>query len=60
MPTYHYQCPACKDELVAHHGMNETPEYICLCSRPRVRYVRIIKQAPGFQLKGKGWFKDGY
>jgi len=60
MPTYTYHCPVCGDYRDVRHGINEKPEYLCLCSKPARPMDRVITQPPGFQLKGAGWYRDGY
>ena len=60
MPTYDYRCPRCDAEVEIFHGMNEDPEIACDCEDEPVVMLRIISCAPGFVLKGSGWFEDGY
>jgi len=60
MPTYTYQCPECKLEQDVVHGINE--DFVCYCGicEGNPVCVRIISQAPGFQLKGKGWYETDF
>lgn len=58
MPTYEYECQACGHKLEAFQRITETPLVDCpACQKPRLQ--RLIS-ATAFQLKGGGWYKDGY
>lgn len=60
MPTYTYQCPSCKRKEDVVHGIKE--DFICYCGfcEGNPACVRIIDTAPGFQLKGKGWYQTDF
>lgn len=58
MPTYEYECQACGNKLEAFQRITEAPLVDCpACNQPSL--MRIISAA-AFQLKGGGWYKDGY
>jgi putative FmdB family regulatory protein len=58
MPIYEYQCQACEHLFEAWQKMSDSPIRTCpACKRKRVE--RVVSRA-SFQLKGGGWYKDGY
>lgn len=58
MPTYEYECQACGHNMEAVQRITESPLIECpACQKPRLQ--RLIS-ATSFQLKGGGWYKDGY
>jgi len=58
MPTYNYQCDACKHEFEREQRISEPPLKKCpRCGRRRSR--RMITNG-NFILKGGGWYADGY
>lgn len=56
MPLYEYQCEICSniDESIE---KIDTEEIVCLICNNRAK--RIISLS-NFELKGSGWYKDGY
>lgn len=55
MPLVDFQCTKCdtkKEKLVK----DTTELQVCECGYPMVKQIG----KPNFELKGKGWFKDGY
>lgn len=57
MPVYEYECPACEkvhevQQRMADDPLTECPE----CGGP----VKKIMSRSSFQLKGGGWYADGY
>jgi putative FmdB family regulatory protein len=58
MPTYHYQCKACKHEFEEFQGMSEAPLTKCpSCGKKKL--VRIISGA-GLVFKGSGFYLTDY
>jgi len=66
MPTYAYKCPSCKAtrEVIKPMRDSDEPEYCAErgCKDGEGNEKQMTKQigATAFQLKGSGWFKDGY
>lgn len=58
MPVYEYQCPECKVMLEQLEKMNipSNPPVCNVCSVKMEKQISLGR----FELKGKGWFKDGY
>ncbi len=57
MPVYEYECPACEivhevQQRIADDPLQDCPE----CGGP----VKKIMSRSSFQLKGGGWYADGY
>jgi putative FmdB family regulatory protein len=58
MPTYEYGCGACGHAWEAEQRITETALKDCpACGKPEAR--RMISGG-SFQLKGGGWYADGY
>ena len=58
MPIYEYQCQACEHSLDALQKMSDAALTDCpQCGKPALK-----KQlsAPGFRLKGKGWYETDF
>ena len=58
MPTYDYLCEKCGFEFEREQRITEDP--IKTCPECRSRKVKRLLSAPGFILKGGGWYADGY
>ena len=57
MPIYEYECPACLNVFEIFQRMTEEPLSACPdCSGP----VKKLVSVSSFQLKGGGWYADGY
>ena len=58
VPTYEYRCQSCNHEMEAFQSIKDAPLKECpACKAPSLE--RLIS-ATSFQLKGGGWYKDGY
>jgi putative FmdB family regulatory protein len=58
MPIYEYRCQSCGKEMEATQRIVDPPLTECpACHKPALE--RLIS-ATSFQLKGSGWYKDGY
>ena len=57
MPVYEYECPACEVVHEVQQRMADDPLQDCPdCGGP----VKKIMSRSSFQLKGGGWYADGY
>jgi putative FmdB family regulatory protein len=60
MPIYEYFCPKCLERKEILQRRND-PVPLCCCDEGFP--TEMVKQFPSrtsFQLKGGGWFRDGY
>ena len=55
MPLFEFKCPKCKEskEIILKSYLEPLP---CKCGCQMERQVARVN----FELKGDGWFKDGY
>ncbi|MEN8190433.1 MAG: zinc ribbon domain-containing protein [Thermodesulfobacteriota bacterium] len=57
MPVYEYECPACEKVFEVQQRMSDDPLSNCPdCEGP----VKKLVSMSSFQLKGGGWYADGY
>lgn len=58
MPLYEYICTACQHSFEEMQKFSDAPIRKC----PKCGKSKVTKQVSlsGFQLKGSGWYKDGY
>ncbi|MBK7859619.1 MAG: zinc ribbon domain-containing protein [Archangiaceae bacterium] len=56
MPLYEYSCPKCGDFEVLQRITEPALKRHETCGKPVVRKVSVSS----FQLKGGGWYADGY
>lgn len=57
MPVYEYECKACDKVFEVQQKMSDDPLSNCPeCDGP----VKKIMSMNSFQLKGGGWYSDGY
>ena len=57
MPIYDYECTSCCNVFEIFQRMTEDPLITCPdCSGP----VKKLVSMSSFQLKGGGWYADGY
>ncbi|MGK0288898.1 MAG: putative FmdB family regulatory protein [bacterium] len=58
MPLYEYQCVACETEVEVIQKFSDEPLEKCeKCGEDTLKRKTSL---PSFQLKGTGWYKDGY
>lgn len=57
MPIYEYQCLKCKKAHEIIQKMSDRPLKICPSCGGKLEKKMSLS---GFQLKGGGWYKDGY
>ena len=58
MPIYEYQCTGCTHEFEAIQKFSDEPLTICPTCKENFLEKKVSMSA--FQLKGGGWYKDGY
>ena len=58
MPIYEYRCTKCGHELDALQKISEEPLKVC----PACHESTLVKKvsAPGFRLKGGGWYETDF
>jgi putative FmdB family regulatory protein len=58
MPIYEYACKACEHQFEEWQKINDPPVRKCpACGKRRVERLLSLSS---FQLKGGGWYADGY
>jgi putative FmdB family regulatory protein len=58
MPIYDYQCTRCNHQLEALQKFSDAPLLECpACKEPE---LKKILSAPGFRLKGNGWYETDF
>lgn len=58
MPIYEYRCGGCGHEFEEWQKMSDKP--IRKCPSCEARKVERLVSVTSFQLKGGGWYADGY
>ena len=57
MPVYEYECKACENIFEIQQKMADPPLAVCPeCTGPVTKLISMNS----FQLKGGGWYADGY
>ena len=57
MPIYEYECESCKDIIETWQSLSDKPMTTCPSCSGTLK--KLISQS-SFQLKGGGWYADGY
>ncbi len=57
MPIYEYECKACENVFEIQQRMIDDPLKICPDCQGEVKKLVSVSS---FQLKGGGWYSDGY
>lgn len=57
MPIYEYECPACEIVIEVQQRISEDPLSTCPDCGGKVN--KLVSMS-SFQLKGGGWYSDGY
>lgn len=57
MPVYEYQCETCQNIIEVQQGLSDKP--LTTCSACKGTLKKLISRS-SFQLKGGGWYSDGY
>jgi len=57
MPVYEYECESCKKVIEAQQRISDAPLTVCeACGG----HLKKLMSVSSFQLKGGGWYADGY
>lgn len=59
MPLYEYKCKACEKVTEVLQKMEEPPPPHCPHCAAKDSMVKILS-ASSIELKGSGWYRDGY
>jgi putative FmdB family regulatory protein len=61
MPIYEYECESCgyRKEIMIRKPSDEKGSHKLGCDKCKGMMKRVISPS-NFQLKGGGWYKDGY
>ncbi len=57
MPLYEYRCEKCGDEFETIQKFSDKP--LSKCAKCGGHLEKLLSRS-GFQLKGGGWYADGY
>ncbi len=57
MPIYEYECEQCQQITESWQHLNDAP--LAACPKCQGRVKKLISHS-SFQLKGGGWYADGY
>ncbi len=57
MPVYEYECPACEKVFEVQQRISDDPLSSCPDCGGKVK--KLVSMS-SFQLKGGGWYSDGY
>lgn len=57
MPIYEYRCCSCHDEFEVIQKFSDAP--LAKCEKCGGHLEKLLSRS-GFQLKGGGWYADGY
>lgn len=57
MPIYEYECKSCENVFEVQQRMTDEPLKICPDCQGEVKKLVSVSS---FQLKGGGWYSDGY
>lgn len=59
MPLYDFQCPKCHKVLEISKSLDDKSLPLCCEENCGVEMIRLLSPT-SFQLKGGGWYRDGY
>jgi putative FmdB family regulatory protein len=58
VPTYDYECGACKKSMEIFHSIRETKVKCPLCGKPKL--TKLIGPGSGFLFRGSGFYITDY
>ena len=59
MPIYEYYCEVCNSNFEVFQKMNEKALKECIKCNKSTKVVKLLT-APGFRLKGSGWYETDF
>ena len=59
MPIYEYYCEVCKSNFEVFQNINEKALSKCIKCTKSTKVVKLLS-APGFRLKGSGWYETDF
>ncbi len=59
MPIYEYYCEVCKSNFELIQKISDKPAKKCIKCNKSTNVVKLVS-APGFRLKGGGWYETDF
>ena len=59
MPIYEYYCEVCKSNFELIQKISDKPAKKCIKCNKSTKVVKLVS-APGFRLKGGGWYETDF
>ena len=59
MPIYEYYCEVCKSKFELIQKISDKPAKKCIKCNKSTKVVKLLT-APGFRLKGGGWYETDF
>ena len=59
MPIYEYYCEVCNSNFEVFQKISEKPLKECIKCNKSSKVVKLLS-APGFRLKGSGWYETDF
>ena len=59
MPIYEYYCEVCKSNFELIQKISDKPAKKCIKCNKSSKVVKLLS-APGFRLKGSGWYETDF
>ena len=59
MPIYEYYCEVCKSNFELIQKISDKPAKKCVKCNKSTKVVKLVS-APGFRLKGGGWYETDF
>jgi putative FmdB family regulatory protein len=59
MPIYEYYCEVCKSKFELIQKISDKPAKKCIKCNKSTKVVKLVS-APGFRLKGGGWYETDF
>ena len=59
MPIYEYYCEVCNSNFEVFQKISEKPLKECIKCNKSTKVIKLVS-APGFRLKGGGWYETDF